>query len=554
MENNDEKQNDEKNVSTEETINETKKEVVTTEESEVNHRVEFLRTEQIYPEELKQHPINATLYQDESVDLDLVDSIRKKGLVEPLIIKEDKTIISGHRRWRALKYINETKLGRIIVNSKDDKVADMPFIYRTAICHVVRFKSTEEEQLAIVEYNRRRLKRMSQMYNEIEMLHDVFDGVAQNNSRANLKQNSGAPTLVRRLKEAVKNGEIDEQEIDWSLTPTEIACQYGHLVGGPKFTDKEEYDKSKAETNTKIGKVLGIGKTTVANLTEVGRLAKDFSDPHAVKSMELMDRGIWKIGAAHKYVWLRKRVLSRNEPGSVIAKELIQDIDAGIRIKEKKEKGKILTPAAAVKEFQKLVKSEEEKIDLYSGPRKVTYSVLYFDFPAIEPYNISEENAYELPEEIKNVFTPPANNSAMFIAANSKNLTQASLYLTRWGFKLRSYILIKEKKGHEMLLFCIRGSCAMPNPENWPSTMIQNKSSIPQLIRSIYPEEGSFWEVHLDKYHTQPEGWGKSLEQIKAEKEVAEREAAKQEENEVDDEDTKEEGGGVAPAVRGAWM
>lgn len=554
MEDNREKQNDETNVTTEETIDATKKEVATTEESEVNNRIEFLRTEQIYPEELKQHPINATLYQDESVDLDLVDSIRKKGLVEPTIVKEDKTIISGHRRWRALKYINEKQLGRIIVDSKGDKISDMPFIRRTATCHVVRFKSAEEEQLAIVEYNRRRLKRMSQMYNEIEMLHDVFDGVAQNNSRANLKQNSDAPTLVRRLKEAVTNGEIDEQEIDWSLTPTEIACQYGYLVGGPKFTDKEEYDKAKAETNTKIGKVLGISKTTVANLTEVGRLAKDFSDPHAIKSMELMDSGVWKIGAAHKYVWLRKKVLSRNDPGSIIAKDFIRYIDEGVRIKEKKERGKILTPAAAVKEFQKLVKSEEEKIDLYSGPRKITYSVLYFDFPAIDIYNITEENVYELPEEIKNVFTPPANNSAIFIAADNTNLTQASLYLTRWGFKLRSYIPIASESGNEILLLATSGSWAMPKPENWPKDIIQNKSTIPQLIRSIYPEEDSFWEVHLDKHHIQPEGWGKSLEQIKAEKEASEREAAKQEENDIDDEDTEEERGGVAPAARGGWM
>ncbi|HEY3363274.1 MAG TPA: ParB N-terminal domain-containing protein [Methanosarcina sp.] len=33
----------------------------------------------------------------------LAESIKQKGLLEPLVIKDDDTIISGHRRWLALK-------------------------------------------------------------------------------------------------------------------------------------------------------------------------------------------------------------------------------------------------------------------------------------------------------------------------------------------------------------------------------------------------------------------------------------------------------------------
>ncbi len=516
-----------------------------TEEAEVNHRIKFIKTISVNPDELKQHPVNDALYDDgQSVDLALVENIRKKGLVEPLIIKEDNTIISGHRRWRALKHINEKQLGRIVVNSKDEIVDEMPFVLRLATCHVAEFKSVEEEQLAIVEYNRRRAKRMSQMYNEIEMLHDIFDGVAASNSKKNLKQNTDPQIIVRRLKEAVKNGEIDGQEIDWSLTPSEIACHYGHLVGGPKFTDKEEYNKSMAETNTKIGKILGgISRGTVANLTEVGRLAKNFDDPCAKKAMELMDRGIWRIGSGYKYVWLRKKVLTRNEPGATIAKDLIRDIDEGIKIKEKKEKGTILSPAAAVEEFKKLVYEEEELTpsDLYSGPVKCTYNILYFDFPSIERDNITDENVYELPNELKEVYTPTSNNSAIFIAANSINLTQASLYLTRWGYKLRSYVPLGT---NEILLIATSGTRVMPKPENMPKEIIREKSIIPQLIRAMYPEEESFWEINLDKNHKQPEGWGKSLETLKAEQIEAEK-------AEVKNRDDEEHSG--APAAAGGW-
>lgn len=496
----------------------------TTEELEVNHRIKFIKTISVDPEELKQHPVNDALYDDgQSVDLALVENIRKKGLVEPLIIKEDNTIISGHRRWRALKHINEKQLGRIVVNSKDEKIGEMPFVLRLATCHVAEFKSVEEEQLAIVEYNRRRSKRMSQMYNEIEMLHDIFDGVAANNSKKNLKQNTDPQIIVRRLREAAKNGEIDEQEVDWNLSTSEIAYHYGYLVGGPKFTEKEEYNKSLAETNSKIGKILGgISRGTVANLTEVGRLAKNFDDPCAKKAMELMDRGIWKIGSGYKYVWLRKKQLTRNEPGATIAKDLIRDIDEGIKIKEKKEKGTILSPAAAVNEFKKLVYEEEELTpsDLYSGPVKCTYNILYFDFPSIERDNVTDEKVYELPNELKEVYTPTSNNSAIFIAANSINLTQASLYLTRWGYKLRSYIPLGT---NEILLMATSGSRGLPKPENMPIEMILEKSIIPQLIRAMYPEEESFWQVNLDRSFVQPEGWGKSLETLKAEQIEAEK-------------------------------
>jgi ParB-like chromosome segregation protein Spo0J len=71
---------------------------------------EQIEIDNIYPEELIPHPTNKEIYKEEDVDLELVESIKENGQLEPLVIIEDgkdKLIISGHRRWLALKYINE---------------------------------------------------------------------------------------------------------------------------------------------------------------------------------------------------------------------------------------------------------------------------------------------------------------------------------------------------------------------------------------------------------------------------------------------------------------
>lgn len=52
------------------------------------------------PRELREHPLNATLYGDEP-DADLIESVRSSGVVEPIMILADGTVVSGHRRRKA---------------------------------------------------------------------------------------------------------------------------------------------------------------------------------------------------------------------------------------------------------------------------------------------------------------------------------------------------------------------------------------------------------------------------------------------------------------------
>ena len=78
-------------------------------EEVTNQRVTF-RYVELYPEELKQHPVNITLYGEAKVNMGLVKSISEDDLFEPLIITEDDTIINGNGRWLAMIYQQKFKI------------------------------------------------------------------------------------------------------------------------------------------------------------------------------------------------------------------------------------------------------------------------------------------------------------------------------------------------------------------------------------------------------------------------------------------------------------
>src|SRR5688572_14587199 len=94
--------------------------------------------------ELKRHPENVKLYGDtESID-DLRKSIPIIGLLEAIVITADGTIISGHRRYRALIKLERTE----------------------AIVRVIEPANETETLAALLEFNRHRIKTGSQLAHE----------------------------------------------------------------------------------------------------------------------------------------------------------------------------------------------------------------------------------------------------------------------------------------------------------------------------------------------------------------------------------------------------
>lgn len=109
--------------------------------------------------DLKPHPENEKIYHDRA-DAELVQSVREKGILNPLLIAYDNTIINGHRRWDAAK-----KVG----------LSDVP---------VVVFPSEDELDIleALIESNRQRQKTNEQKAREAQALRYIHEKREKTNS------------------------------------------------------------------------------------------------------------------------------------------------------------------------------------------------------------------------------------------------------------------------------------------------------------------------------------------------------------------------------------
>jgi len=102
--------------------------------------------------ELKSHPLNATIYgNNDTLPPDFIQSIADFGILTPLLILPDGTILSGHRRWRAAR-----ELGLAAVPVEISELTD----------------PLDIEQ-AIIESNRQREKTFSQKMREAEAIERI---------------------------------------------------------------------------------------------------------------------------------------------------------------------------------------------------------------------------------------------------------------------------------------------------------------------------------------------------------------------------------------------
>ena len=100
--------------------------------------------------ELTPHPQNAVIYAD-SADDELIESIEKLDVLQPLVITFDKRIVSGHRRFDAYQRLGYTEVP------------------------CVEFPSRDETDIleALVMLNRQREKTSEQIAREAELLMGV---------------------------------------------------------------------------------------------------------------------------------------------------------------------------------------------------------------------------------------------------------------------------------------------------------------------------------------------------------------------------------------------
>lgn len=102
-------------------------------------------------DQLRPHPENEKIYGDHA-DSELIESVRAKGILNPLLIAHDGRIINGHRRFEAAK-----KCGMDIVP-------------------IVPFRSEDELDIleALIESNRQRQKTNEQIGREYAVLKRIY--------------------------------------------------------------------------------------------------------------------------------------------------------------------------------------------------------------------------------------------------------------------------------------------------------------------------------------------------------------------------------------------
>jgi DNA modification methylase/ParB-like chromosome segregation protein Spo0J len=185
-----------------------------------------------------------------------LQSIAEKGVLEPIVIKMDGTIVSGHRRRAAvLKLFKEGIL-------KDDIVP----------CRIIESVDALEEKGLIVHYNRQRKKTFSQIMREAEALKEVEQERARQRqlSALNIGQQArlqaeqpertsarvakevglSSSTLERaaRIWEAAKKGNKKAEELIQKLDKGEIGVKpaYELLVKEEKVEElKKKVDEAK---------------------------------------------------------------------------------------------------------------------------------------------------------------------------------------------------------------------------------------------------------------------------------------------------------------------
>lgn len=102
--------------------------------------------------ELEPHQKNREIYGDtDDLEDTFVESIREKGVLEPLVITADKQVISGHRRLQAARNVG--------IDSIPVRISE--------------FDTDLAEREALIEFNRQREKTPGQIVNEFEEMLEI---------------------------------------------------------------------------------------------------------------------------------------------------------------------------------------------------------------------------------------------------------------------------------------------------------------------------------------------------------------------------------------------
>lgn len=135
--------------------------------------------------EITSHPLNEKIYSLSNVE-DLVRSISEKGLLQPIVINQNDQIISGHRRFAAVKELGWSQVE----------------------CELIQTTDVDEETELLVHHNKQRTKTLKEQLNEGDFLRPLISvGQGRRTDRLTPKQNTSRKrNLTTRDKVALAIG------------------------------------------------------------------------------------------------------------------------------------------------------------------------------------------------------------------------------------------------------------------------------------------------------------------------------------------------------------
>jgi len=97
-----------------------------------DENVDQSRVEEIFVDQIEANPFQPRSNFDENALNELADSIREKGVIQPITVRKFKAekyqIVAGERRWRASKLVGLKKIPAVIRNFDDQEMLEIALI------------------------------------------------------------------------------------------------------------------------------------------------------------------------------------------------------------------------------------------------------------------------------------------------------------------------------------------------------------------------------------------------------------------------------------------
>lgn len=230
---------------------------------------------------LKPHPLNETIYQDSSSPSDdLINSIKEFGFNDRITISKDDVIISGHRRWLALKALKYETVPVFVLEETDpDKLTE----YLITMNQTSRVRSKEQiareyEVLKAIEDKKAKARREAgnNQYSPMENCPQPSEkGSSRDIAASKLNANMSGKTAEKALKvvkiadEIAKDDPAKAQDIKDTLNNVSVNAAY-EKTKEDNPTKKSSFDKKIYQENNRKGMIISkLKKIEVDSIPDI---------------------------------------------------------------------------------------------------------------------------------------------------------------------------------------------------------------------------------------------------------------------------------------------